>query len=471
MLLFQSPEWREDWTEWKQEVHVNCLYNGDEVAHGGLPDSWLREGFQIKIIYPFHLKPWHDHVKTNTAHSLNEIDNNYLVQIKQQENLFSFLTPWGRQTAIPFGTVQKEPSFWKPIWKELRKIFEKGFFTILENYSKLIEVTNIFNYEKYKKSFKTSQIDVRDNIDNNELNHASKDNFNIKDSALTNNILIENRSNLNTSINSEDEIESGFSERIKEYEDFSILGNEETFYSSELDKILKLKISNFSSWVFAGKKQLIQIQERLILLRRSFFDLNETWFYSIDLFCQKIKRNFFQRSFTSLNITLNVLTQLLQNINSILDEVKNQILEELNRKYNRNQKISSISQAYIIHRLWHTKTISKLDLNHLVQQLNTNIQDNKDVLASSKQTQKDFNLINVPYEHIQDFIETRGILKDPRDFNEKDWNKWLKGLKKYNLPLKIWVKIAPLKWKLELKKYWKSTKNNIDLRSQVSGEI
>uniref|UniRef100_UPI0030FF08BA hypothetical chloroplast RF1 n=1 Tax=Equisetum variegatum TaxID=231678 RepID=UPI0030FF08BA len=470
MLLFQSPEWREDWTEWKQEVHVNCLYNGDEVVHGGLPDSWLREGFQIKIIYPFHLKPWHDHVKTNTTHSLNEVDNNYLVQIKQQEKLFSFLTPWGRQTAIPFGTVQKEPSFWKPIWKELRKIVEKGFFTVLENYSKLIEVTNIFNYEKNKKSFKTSQIDVLDNIYNNELNHASKDNFNIKDSALTN-ILIENRSNINTSINSEDEIESGFSERIKEYEDFSILGNEETFYSSELDKILKLEISNFSSWVFAGKKQLIHIQERLILLRRSFFDLNETWFYSIDLFCQKIKRNFFQRSFTSLNITLNVLTQLLQNINSILDEVKNQILEELNRKYNRNQKISSISQAYIIHRLWHTKTISKLDLNHLVQQLNTNIQDNKDVLDSSKQTQKDFNFINVPYEHIQDFIETRGILKDPRDFNEKDWNNWLKGLKQYNLPSKIWVKIAPLKWKVELKKYWKSTKNKIDLRSQVSGEI
>lgn len=470
MLLFQSPEWREDWTEWKQEVHINCLYNGDEVTHGGLPDSWLREGFQIKIIYPFQLKPWHDHVKMSPTHSLNEIDNNFLVQIKQQEKLFAFLTPWGKQTAIPFGTVQKEPSFWKPIWKELRKFFEKVIFIVLENYSKLIEVLNFSSSEKSKKTFETSSIDVLDNTYNTELDHDSKEKLNIKDLAITKK-LIENKSNLITSIISEEEIESGFIERMKEYEDSSILATEQTSYSSELDKKLKLEISNFRSWIFTGKKQLLHIQERLMLLRRSFFYLNEIWFYSIELFFKKIKRNFFQRSLTSLNITLNVGTQLLQNITSILDEVKNLILEELNRKNKNNQKISSISQAYIFHQLWHTKTISKLDLNHLVQQLNNNIQDNKYELDNSKQTQKDFNLINVPYEHIEDFLETRGILKDPRDFNEKDWNQWLKGLKKYNIPSKIWVKIAPLKWKVEINKYWKSTKKKIDHRSEVSGEI
>jgi hypothetical protein len=52
-LLFQIPEWN-------KEIHIKCTYDGTEVSEKELPEQWLRDGLQIKIIYPFYLKPWRD---------------------------------------------------------------------------------------------------------------------------------------------------------------------------------------------------------------------------------------------------------------------------------------------------------------------------------------------------------------------------------------------------------------------------
>ncbi|KAL4188700.1 hypothetical protein AMTRI_Chr08g161740 [Amborella trichopoda] len=43
MLLFQLLEWNEDFKEWGSEIHIKCTYNGT---------------IQIKILFPFYLKPW-----------------------------------------------------------------------------------------------------------------------------------------------------------------------------------------------------------------------------------------------------------------------------------------------------------------------------------------------------------------------------------------------------------------------------
>nr|QNM40156.1 Ycf1 [Passiflora contracta]QNM40168.1 Ycf1 [Passiflora contracta] len=59
ILLFQTPEWSEDFQYWKNETHLLCTYDGTPVSETELPKEWLDVGLQIKILFPFRLRPWH----------------------------------------------------------------------------------------------------------------------------------------------------------------------------------------------------------------------------------------------------------------------------------------------------------------------------------------------------------------------------------------------------------------------------
>nr|YP_010159668.1 hypothetical protein RF1 [Artocarpus hypargyreus]QRG32685.1 hypothetical protein RF1 [Artocarpus hypargyreus] len=115
ILLFQFPDWSEDIKDWKREVHVNCTYNGVQLAEKEFPKNWLIDGIQIKILFPFRLKPWHK--------SKLKLRKNYkdLMKKKEQQNDFCFLTVWGMETELPFGSPRKQRSFFEPIFKELTK--------------------------------------------------------------------------------------------------------------------------------------------------------------------------------------------------------------------------------------------------------------------------------------------------------------------------------------------------------------
>nr|YP_009659213.1 hypothetical chloroplast RF1 [Antiaris toxicaria]QCQ82431.1 hypothetical chloroplast RF1 [Antiaris toxicaria] len=133
ILLFQFPEWSEDLKDWKREVHVNCTYNGVQLSEKEFPKNWLIDGIQIKILFPFRLKPWH---KYKSKLKLRKLGNNYNdpMKKKEQENDFCFLTVWGMETELPFGSPRKQLSFFEPIFKELKKkIFKlkKKCFRIL----------------------------------------------------------------------------------------------------------------------------------------------------------------------------------------------------------------------------------------------------------------------------------------------------------------------------------------------------
>nr|YP_010187101.1 YCF1 protein [Dicrastylis parvifolia]QVL24695.1 YCF1 protein [Dicrastylis parvifolia] len=113
ILLLQIPEWSEDFEEWKREVHFLCNYNGVPVPENEFPKDWALEGIQIKIVFPFYLKPW----RKSKLQALNLLEN--------QTN-FCFLTAGGLETDIPFGFPRRPPSFFKPILKELKKKLGKS---------------------------------------------------------------------------------------------------------------------------------------------------------------------------------------------------------------------------------------------------------------------------------------------------------------------------------------------------------
>nr|YP_010468567.1 Ycf1 protein [Parietaria mauritanica]UVF31677.1 Ycf1 protein [Parietaria mauritanica] len=115
IIFFQFPEWSEDLKDWKREMHVKCTYNGVQLSETEFPKNWLSDGIQIKILFPFHLKPWHKS-KFNRRETYN-----YPMKNKEQNHDFFFLTVFGMETELPFGSPRKKLSFFEPILKELKK--------------------------------------------------------------------------------------------------------------------------------------------------------------------------------------------------------------------------------------------------------------------------------------------------------------------------------------------------------------
>nr|ADD30920.1 putative RF1 protein [Oxalis latifolia] len=113
ILLFQFPEWSEDFKDWTREIHVKCTYNGVQLSEREFPKNWLTDGIQIKILFPFRLKPWHKY-KLQFPHKEKK-------KKKEQKNDFCFLTVWGMKTELPFGSPKKQLSLFEPIKKKIKK--------------------------------------------------------------------------------------------------------------------------------------------------------------------------------------------------------------------------------------------------------------------------------------------------------------------------------------------------------------
>nr|YP_009975753.1 hypothetical protein RF1 [Balanops pedicellata]QNK05171.1 hypothetical protein RF1 [Balanops pedicellata] len=119
LLLFQIPEWSEDLKDWNREMHVKCTYNGVQLSETEFPKNWLTDGIQIKILFPFRLKPWH-RSKLKIPHTLKDP-----MKKKSKKNDFCFLTVWGMEAELPFCSPRKRLSLFYPIFKKLEKKIRK----------------------------------------------------------------------------------------------------------------------------------------------------------------------------------------------------------------------------------------------------------------------------------------------------------------------------------------------------------
>lgn len=93
MLFLQLPEWSEDLQEWNREMQIKCTYNGVQLSETEFPKDWLRDGIQIKILFPFCLKPWHI---SKLYPSRGE-----LMKKQKQKDDFCFLTVWEWKLNFP----------------------------------------------------------------------------------------------------------------------------------------------------------------------------------------------------------------------------------------------------------------------------------------------------------------------------------------------------------------------------------
>nr|YP_009158400.1 hypothetical protein [Macrozamia mountperriensis]AFS64334.1 hypothetical protein [Macrozamia mountperriensis]BAR93606.1 hypothetical protein [Macrozamia mountperriensis] len=419
MLLFQVPEWDEDWGEWSKEIHIKCTYDGIEFSETEFPDRWLRDGIQIKILFPFRLKPWHEsELQFDKGEKLNS----------------SYLTTWGLETEVPFGYPKKMPSFWKPIIKELKGRFIR---TVLSGIGRINEPG------------------------------PQPDNISTKNIGINNQILNKYQLLIGTgpanSANFPPEIQdqSGYGTRtnIEGLDDWTTTTNDQIKqitdeYLVNLGINIDLEKKNNQCSIYIGskfKKRLVQIRQILVQFRKKSARLILKWPYLMNLFIEVMSRYISLNVIRLIRLNIQFCIRSTRNLVTIYRRIypfKNDISETNEGKIPNYHSVTKeirdlqvgpdggmilMSQAYLFHEIWQIRAMNKSHSKYLLQY------------------QTSYPFIK---DNIKEFLDIQRILysKEPQDLRGNDWKEWLKCCDRYNVSPQIWSGIAPQRWRNEMSK-------------------
>lgn len=453
LILFQTPEWGEDWNDWNKEIYIKCTYDGTEVSEKELPEQWLRDGLQIKIIYPFSLKPWHNlQFKTNKnkiainsnflnskKKNLNKLLNNNKDFIKNKKKInYSYLTAWGFETNLPFGDIKKKPSFWKPIYKKLTKKWKKKILLKLNKiYCILFLIKKKITINSIKNELISNQSNNLIKLDTKLINN-SKSYLNNKNSKKS--LPEQISSKFNKNILPENQIKTKYkvSRNIKKLEKLKYLKKH------KIEKITK----NFS---FDNKKKKIKIKQKLIKYCKKNIELIKKWPYLIKKILNKINKQIFQFFIFFIRFNVNLIVKIKQNLTFIkngkiinsskisqFNLKKNKITYEYSSNFNK-KNIFLISQTYLFYKIWQKEIKTKYNLKALLKIWASNLILKK-VIKKNLKKKGIFSLIEL------------------KTLKEKNWKNWLQNFNKYNISPQEWCKITPKKWRNQVTYQWKNNK-------------
>nr|YP_010743109.1 hypothetical chloroplast RF19 [Crateva religiosa]WES81969.1 hypothetical chloroplast RF19 [Crateva religiosa] len=457
MLLFQFPEWSEDLKDWKREMHVKCTYNGVQLSETEFPRNWLTDGIQIKILFPFCLKPWHKS-KFQSSHK----DPLKKTKHKGEKNDFCFLTVWGMETELPFGSARKQPSFFEPISKEfnkkMKKLKTKSFMDlrVLKERAKIFlkvakEIKNwiikslLFLKGKIKELSKRNRIPLFGLREIYELNETKKD-------SITSNQMIHELSVQNRSM-------EWTNSSLTENKMKDLIDRKKTI-RNQIEEIQKekKKITNssnkpsYDSKIIESSKKIWETLKRknTRLIRKSFFFIKffmEQVYIGIflgiiniprittQLFLESTKKNFDKYIYKNEE-NQEKINKKNKNTIDFISTIKN-LISNIQKK---NEKIccdlSSFSQAYVFYKLSQIQVINFYKL--------------KAVLQYSRRVTSFF-----VKNQIKHFFEEQGIgifhyeLKDKTFLNCEinQWKNWLRSHYQYNLPQIAWSRLVAEKWR------------------------
>nr|QXO88197.1 Ycf1 [Papuahoya urniflora]QXO88219.1 Ycf1 [Papuahoya urniflora] len=436
ILLLQYPEWFEDIQEWEREMHVKCTHNGIQVSETEFPINGWTEGIQIKILFPFYLKPWH----------IRPSDRN-LIEEENQKDEFCFLTVWGRETNLPFGSprIRKGDSFFDPIFKELQPKIEKlkraylDFYLyllgktklvlketikfIIDIIERLVFITRILKQKvrsKFNQIFRLKKVS-----DSNEIKNE-------KDSRSSNQIIHESVSLFQS----------------QNWKNYALIKREDLTgrtrtIKKKIERITKEKKKITPSGVYINPTEKGYNAKRFewttniwqILKRRTVRLISQLDCF-IKIFLEKVYIDIF---LAIINITRLNIQFLFESIKKMPDKPINETKEErLNRK-NKNiinfisiGDLSYLSQAYVFFKLSQTQVSNKLRSVFQYNGMSFFIKD-----------------------EIKDSFETQGILDSKLSHKKRPdnkWKNWIRGHYPYNLS------------RLKRFRRWKKMRNFINLR-------
>nr|YP_010259003.1 hypothetical chloroplast RF1 [Chiloglottis cornuta]UIX23873.1 hypothetical chloroplast RF1 [Chiloglottis cornuta] len=355
MLLLQSPEWYEDLKEWNREIYIKCTYNGVQLSEKEYPQDWLTDGIQIKILYPFCLKPWR---KSKDP-------------IKKK---FCFLTVWGMEVEVPFGSPRKQPFFFEPIYKEFKKKKKKlknkifqviKFIKKKKGIIKIIRVTKLL-LKKMKIVNSTFLVELRKKKVNENEQDFKRNNKIIRQSS----VLIRPINWLNYSL---------IERKIKD------LSNNTIKIRNQIEQIAKDNKKKEIVLIY-DKKRLESKNNILKILKIQTIRFMRKLNYFIKSFIDKIYTNIFLWTITFFKKNAQLFFESTKKIfhKSIYNKKKNQEQERINETdknliftikrlflsthntKNRNENsnsfwnLSSLSQAYVFYKLSQTQLIHQL---------------------------------------------------------------------------------------------------------------
>nr|AEX93995.1 hypothetical chloroplast RF19 [Echeandia sp. Steele 1101]APO11859.1 hypothetical chloroplast RF19 [Echeandia sp. Steele 1101] len=456
MLLFQYPEWYEDWKEWQKEMHVKCTYNGVQLSETEFPKDWLMDGIQIKILYPFRLKPWQrSKIRSHRRdQKMSEKEKNY------------FLTVWGGETDVPFGDSLKRPSFFKPIFQELKKKMKKAkkakkhFFQVIRVFkerikflkitkektrwvAKIVRVKNLImkELEKINSIFLLKKVKVYETNENRK-------NFNI------NNKIIHESPIQIRSMNCVNENSSLIETKMKD------LANKIITIKAQIKGITKEKkkvvlTCNDKNKRSESQKDIWKIFKRknIRLIRKSHFFIKsfiEKIYVNILLCIIKIPRTNVQLFFES---TKKIIKKSIYNaetsqegpdksnenaMNFILTTEKS--FSNTNKNFNIYCDLSSLSQTYVFYKLSQNQLLNNFHLRSVLQYHNTR-PFLRDIIKNYCMTQGIFN-----YKPRHKKIHKSRMNK---------WKIWLRNHYQYNLSRTEWsyLDLVSKKWKNRVNRY------------------
>ncbi|KAF8044773.1 hypothetical protein N665_6908s0001 [Sinapis alba] len=434
MLLFQIPEWSEDLKSWKQ-----------------FPRNWLTDGIQIKILFPFYLKPWH-------KSKFQSSQKAQLKKTKGENNDFCFLTVWGLETDLPFGSTKKKPSFFEPIFKELKKRIKKSktksflvlrifkeretiFLKVTKEIKNWIIKSLLFLKGKITNLSKRNRIPLVGLREIYELNETKKDSImsnqmlhelsvQKKSMAWTNSSLSENK--IKNVIDRIKTIRNQTEEISKEKETLTNSCNKPCYDS----KIIE---SSKKSWQTFKRTNTRLIRKSVFFIKFCIEQLSITIFLGI-INIPRITTQLFLKSTKTIldryiykNDENGVKKKNKKNTIFFISAIKNLI----SKKKKMRSDLCSLSQAYVFYKL------SQIQVSNF-SKLKAVFEDKIYITSFFVKNQ------------IKDFFQEQGIfhyeLKDKTLLNSElnPWKNWLRSHSQYNLPQIAWARLVTQKWKKKI---------------------
>nr|YP_010756720.1 hypothetical chloroplast RF1 [Melochia pyramidata]UNV38438.1 hypothetical chloroplast RF1 [Melochia pyramidata] len=463
MLLFQFPEWSEDLKDWNREMHIKCTYNGVQLSETEFPKNWLTDGIQIKILFPFCLKPWH-------RFKLQPSDKDPMKKKKSQKNDFCFLTVWGMETELPFGSPRKRPSFFEPIFNELKKKIKKFktkcfiALTILKERAKFFR-----KFAKETKKWITKSILFLKGIikELSKLNpipfFGLREIYEVgeskKDSIISNKMIHE------SSLQSQSMEWTNYSVTEKKIKD---LTKRTKTIKNQIEKIRKDTKNEFITQEINISSNKISYQDRILesskkilqILKKRNIRLIRKLYFFIKFFMEKIYIDIFlyiiniPRTNTQLFLesTKKIIDKFIYNNEANQERINktnkntihfiSTIKNSLSNIRNKNAKafcdLSSLSQAYVFYKLSQTQVISFYKFKPILQYHGTSL---------------------FLKNEIKDYFEEQGIshsrlrhhygLRQKSFWNSgiNEWKNWLSGQYQYDLSKSRWFRLVPGQWR------------------------
>nr|YP_009747827.1 Ycf1 protein [Liparis auriculata]QII89507.1 Ycf1 protein [Liparis auriculata] len=462
IFLLQIPELNEDFKEWNREIHIKCTYNGVQLSETEFPRDWLIDGIQIKILYPFCLKPWRKY-KAQSHHK-------DLMKKKDKKINFCFLTVWGMEAELPFGSPRKRPSFFEPIYKEINKKKKKmknKFLQVLKSLNKERKSFKKIRKEKTKGVIKIVQVIELIMKKLEKVNpillfklrkeKAYEPNENKKDLKIKNNVFDESF-DLERTINWLNY--SLIEKRMKDLSDKTIKIRNKIERTAK-DKKKKEIVINYDNKGSGSQKYIWKIKKKknIRLMRKSYYFIQSfiEKIY-IDIFLctiYKINAQFFfesKKKIFNKSIYNNEINKEKEGIDEINKNTMNFILtikklfsntentKNSNQDSNTYWNLSSLSQAYVFYKISQNQLINKSQLRPVLQYQGS-YPFFKDNLKSYCMIHGIFNS-----KSIHNKMNTNTYV-----INE--WKNWLKGHYQYDLSKKKMSRLVTKEWRNRINKH------------------